>query len=189
MRAGSGRWGGFGGPSSRAVGSGRRAYLQIPKNSTSYSKNPPFFTWKSAPEVGPEHSGQAVNRRLRVRSIFCGVDTSHAQCCGYMQPSPPVPSTFPRAVCAHAGRDVHRVCKRGVGPCACCRGRSAPGFSHCRRAAGSMAPVLPAHGQPEPRSPPWSSRRSLEGDLSGALHWDKTNFCGREPGRARTVHV
>ena len=180
VRAGSGRWGGFGGPSSRTVGSGHQAYLQSSKNSTPNSRNPPFFIWKSAPKVGPEHSGTAVSRRLRARLIFPGVYASHAQCSGYMQPLPPVPRTFPRAVCAHAGRDVHRVCKRGVGPCVRCRGGSAPGLSHCRRATGSGVPVLPAHGQPEPRSPPWSSRRELEAHLRGTNHGEKTNFCGGE---------
>ena len=125
VRAGAGERGGFGGASSRTVGSGHQAYRQTSKNSTLYSRNPPFLVWKSAPELGPEHSGTAVNRRLRARSIFLTVDASHAQCSGYMQPFPPVPRTFLRAVCAHAGRDVHRVCKRGVGPCARCRGGGA----------------------------------------------------------------
>ena len=183
VRAGAGERGGFGGASSRTVGSGHQAYRQTSKNSTSYSRNPPFLVWKSAPELGPEHSGTAVNRRLRARSIFLTVDASHAQCSGYMQPLPPVPRTFLRAVCAHAGRDAHRVCKRGVGPCARCRGGGVPGLSNCRRATRSGVPVLPAHGQPEPRSPPWSSRRELEGDLRRTIHRDKTNFCGRESPR------
>ena len=165
------------------MGFGHQVYLQTSKNSTPYSRNPPFFIWKSAPKVGPEHSGTAVSRRLRARLSFLSVDASHAQCSGYMQPFPPVPRTFLRAVCAHAGRDAHRVCKRGVGPCARCRGGGVPGLSNRRRATRSGVPVLPAHGQPEPRSPPWSSRRELEGDLTGTNHRDKTNFCGRESPR------
>ena len=65
------------------------------------------------------------------------------------------------------------------------RRRPVPGLSNRRRerATRSGVPVLPAHGQPEPRSPPWSSRRELEGDLRRTIHRDKTNFCGRESPR------
>ena len=53
-RAGSGEWGGFGGGGSRTVGSTYLEHLQTSKNSTSFSRTPPFLVLKLAPKVGPE---------------------------------------------------------------------------------------------------------------------------------------
>ena len=55
---------------------------------------------------------------------------------------------------------------------------SLPAFQLAQRVSffWSRVPVLPTHGQPEPRSPPWSSRRELEAHLRGTNHGEKTNF-------------
>ena len=88
MRAGSGEWGGFGGASSRTVGSGHQAYLQTWKNSTSYSRTPPFLGWKSAPEVGPERSGAADNQRLRAKASYVSTSVQGGRCRTHADPVP-----------------------------------------------------------------------------------------------------
>ena len=86
-------------------------------------------------EVGVE------NRDLRQRGgdsigdcgrnrIFTALLTQGAQCLHYWQPFPRSSSNFTRAVHAHQPPYATRACKRGVGPCARCRGRGAPGPSN-----------------------------------------------------------
>ena len=138
-----------------------------------------IFVWKSAARFGDLRQGQqAVSRGLQREYIFVSVDASGVQCLHHWQPFPPVPSTFPRAVHVHQPPYGACVCKRGVGPCARCRGQGAPGPSISRRPTRFACPVPARRARPGPRSPSGAAILPSSEGLSGPHHADKTNFCG-----------
>ena len=102
------------------------------------------------------------------------------QCLHYWQPFPRSSSNFTRAVHAHQPPYATRACKRGVGPCARCRGRGAPGPSNARRPTRFVRPVPARRARPGPRSPSLAAISPSSEGLSGAHHADKTDFSGGE---------
>ena len=70
------------------MGCRRQAYLHFSKNSTSYSRTPQIWVWKSAPEVGPERSGAADSVRLRAKYKFRSTTVQGGRCRAYVDPIP-----------------------------------------------------------------------------------------------------
>ena len=139
-----------------------------------------ILVWKSASRFGDLRQGQAVSRGLRAEENFlCGTPAG-AQYLHYWQPFPRSSSNFLWSVHAHRPPYAACVCKRGVGPCARCRGRGAPGLSNARRPTRFARPVPARRARPGPRSPSRAAISPSSEGLSGSHHADKTNFCGGE---------
>ena len=148
-------------------------------SSSSFSKYPNVLVWKSASRFGDLRQGQAVSRGLRREYNYLFRQTSCAQCLHYWAPFPRSSSNFLWSVHAHRAPYAARACKRGVGPCARCRGRGAPGPSNARRPTRFVRPVPARRARPGPRSPSLAAISPSSEGLSGAHHADKTNFSGR----------
>ena len=144
------------------------------------SEIPRIQVWKSASRFGDLRQGQSVSRGLQRELIYLLGQTSCVQCLHYWQPFPRSSSNFQWSV--HEKRAgapyAARACKRGVGPCARCRGRGAPGLSNARRPTRFARPVPARRARPGPRSPSLAAISPSSEGLSGPHHADKTNFCG-----------